>query len=300
MNLLTKFSLIFSVAYGLGLCAVGFFFHKLLQQNARDEVREQAKIMMNTALAVRKYTAQNIQPIFEKYSAGQDLFHPERVPAFSATEVLKNMREMSPEYSAFFYKEATLNPTSPRDQARGWEEDIVNGFRINPELKEVYGERYDPPTQTLFLAHPLVIPPGRDCLACHDTRDAAPPAMIKAYSLGGTVNGFGWKEGETVGAQIVSVPVSKPLEMANDAFRQFMVSFIIVGVVTLAILNALLYYAVVRPIRRLSENADTISKGQINVPELEIKGSDEVSVLAAAFNRMHRSLAAAIKMIEDS
>jgi HAMP domain-containing protein len=300
MNLLTKFSLIFSVVYGLGLCAVGFFFRDLLQKNAKEEVREQAKIMMNTALAVRKYTATNVQPIIEKSAGEQDAFHPERVPAFSATEVLKNLRDMSPEYSAFFYKEATLNPTNPRDQARGWEEDVVNGFRNNPEVKEVYGERHDPPTDSLFLAHPLVIPPGRNCLACHNTRDDAPPAMIKAYSLGGTVNGFGWKEGETVGAQIVSVPVSKPIEMANAAFRQFMFSFIIVGIVTLAILNALLYYAVVRPIRRLSENADTISKGQVNVPELQIKGRDEVSILGAAFNRMHRSLAAAIKMIEES
>jgi len=123
--------------------------------------------------------------------------------------------------------------------------------------------------------------------------------MIKAYSLDGTVNGFGWKEGETVGAQIVSVPISKPVEMANADFRQFMVSFIVVGVLTLAILNAVLYYAVVRPIRRLSANADTISKGQINVAELQVKGRDEVSVLAAAFNRMHRSLAAAMKMIEE-
>jgi HAMP domain-containing protein len=300
MNLLTKFSLIFSVTYGLGLCAVGFFFRNLLQRNAREEVREQANVMMDTALAVRKYTALHVQPIVEKLPPEQNVFHPERVPAFSATEVLKSLREMSPEYSAFFYKEATLNPTNPRDQARGWEEDIVNGFRSNPGLKEVYGERRDPPINSLFLAHPLVVPPGRNCLACHDTRDAAPPAMIKAYSLAGTVNGFGWKEGETIGAQIVSVPLSKPIEMANEDFREFMVSFVAVGIVTLGILNIVLYYAVVRPIRRLAENADTISKGQVNVPELQIKGSDEVSILGAAFNRMHRSLAAAIKMIEGS
>jgi HAMP domain-containing protein len=300
MNLLTKFSLIFSITYGLGLCAVGLFFHKLLQHNARVEVREQANMMMNTALSVRKYTAVNVQPIIEKLVGEQDVFHPERVPAFSATEVLKNLRDANPEYSAFFYKEATLNPTNPRDQARGWEEDVVNGFRNQPDLKEVFGERHDPPNDSLYLAHPLVIPAGRNCLACHSTRDAAPPAMIKEYSLAGTVNGFGWKEGETVGAQIVSVPLSKPIEMANTTFREFMVSFVAVGIATLAILNALLYYTVVRPIRRLAENADTISKGQVNVPELQIKGRDEVSVMAGAFNRMHRSLAAAIKMIEDS
>jgi HAMP domain-containing protein len=89
------------------------------------------------------------------------------------------------------------------------------------------------------------------------------------------------------------------VEMANAVFREFMESFVAVGVITLAILNAVLYFAVVRPIRLLSAKADTISKGQVNVPELEVKGRGEVSILAAAFNRMHRSLAAAIKMIDE-
>lgn len=298
MNLLTKFSLIFSLAYGLGLCAVAYFFHGLLHQNARAQVLDEAGLLMDAALSVRKYTAMNIQPIIKNGASG-DAFHPERVPAFSATEVLKNLREIGPDYADYIYKEATLNPTNPRDQARGWEEDVVNKFRNNPELKETFGERFDASSGSLFLAHPLVVTPGQNCLACHDTRDGAPPAMIKAYSLGGTVNGFGWKEGETVGAQIVSVPLSKPIEMADADFRQFMGSFIAVGVITLGILNAVLYFAVVRPIRQLAANADVISKGQIDIAELTVKGKDEVSILAAAFNRMHRSLAAAFKMLHD-
>jgi len=36
----------------------------------------------------------------------------------------------------------------------------------------------------------------------------------------------------------------------------------------------------------------------MDVPELPVKGRDEVSILAASFNRMHRSLAAAMKMLE--
>jgi hypothetical protein len=43
--------------------------------------------------------------------------------------------------------------------------------------------------------------------------------MIKVY---GTANGFGWKLNEVVGAQVVSVPMSVPLENAGQAFRTFM------------------------------------------------------------------------------
>jgi nitrate/nitrite-specific signal transduction histidine kinase len=56
---------------------------------------------------------------------------------------------------------------------------------------------------------------------------------------------------------------------------------------------------VVRPVRRFAMTADQISKGQMDVPELPVKGKDEISMLAAAFNRMHRSLAAAMRMLDE-
>jgi hypothetical protein len=52
------------------------------------------------------------------------------------------------------------------------------------------------------------------CLECHSTPDKAPPEMIKKY---GNANGFGWKLDEIIGAQVVSVPMKVPIEMANIA-----------------------------------------------------------------------------------
>src|SRR3984893_12891536 len=45
-------------------------------------------------------------------------FHPQSVPAFAATEIFGYLREKFPDY---FYKEATLKPTNPRDRATDWE-----------------------------------------------------------------------------------------------------------------------------------------------------------------------------------
>ncbi len=99
-------------------------------------------------------------------------------------------------------------------------------------------------------------------------------------------------------AQIVSVPVSVPVAMADRAFRQFVTSLIAVAAVTLVLLDLVLYLAVIRPVSRFAALADEISKGNMDVPELPVKGSDEISVLAAAFNRMQRSLATAMKLLE--
>ena len=56
---------------------------------------------------------------------------------------------------------------------------------------------------------------------------------------------------------------------------------------------------VIRPVTKLSKAADQISKGDLTVPELAVKGSDEISQLAQSFNRMYLSLVKAIRMLEQ-
>jgi hypothetical protein len=139
-------------------------------------------------------------------------FHAQSVPAFAATEIFGYLREKFPDY---FYKEATLNPTNPRDRATDWESDVVNQFRGKPTQTEFINTRESPTGTALFLARPIKVN-NVSCLQCHSTPDKAPPEMIKLY---GGDNGFGWQLNDVIGAQIVSVPVSVPVHSAEKAFR---------------------------------------------------------------------------------
>jgi len=139
-------------------------------------------------------------------------FHPQSVPAFAATEIFAYLREKFPDY---FYKEATLNPTNPRDRATDWETDVVNQFRGDSARAEFIGTRNSSTGTALFLSRPIKVN-NVSCLECHSTPDKAPAEMIKLY---GGDNGFGWKLDDVIGAQIVSVPVSVPVRMAENAFR---------------------------------------------------------------------------------
>lgn len=308
MRLLAKFSLLFAAVFGAGLGAAAYLFHGSLQKSAREQVLYHAQIMMETALAMRNYTTEQVGPVIRELMAGGSVktddpfgelcarrtaggpFRPQSVPAFAATEVFNYLRKNYPEY---FYKEAALNPTNPRNRVADWEEDIIKVFRNRPEVTILDGERMTPVGKSLFLARPMRA--SKSCLACHASPSEAPKNMVALY---GPANGFGWKENEIIAAQIVSVPVALPVQMANRAFRDILVSLAAVGLVTLAVLDLLLYFAVVRPVSRFAARADEISKGQLEVEELPVRGRDEISVLAASFNRMHRSLAAAIKMLE--
>ena len=289
MGLRLKFNLVLVLVFGLGLGVAGVLSRRILETNARDEVVRNADLMMGAALAVRSYTNRQITPQLELQL--MRTFLPQSIPAYAATETFEALREQHPEYS---YKEAVLNPTNPRDKPVEWEADIISQFRSDPQRKDFSGSRETATGRALFLARPIrITDPG--CLRCHTTPDVAPASMVKLY---GTTNGFGWKQGETVGAQIVSVPMTVALDKANQAFRTFMVSLVLVFVVAFLALNLALSVLIIRPIIQMARAADQVSTGNLAVPEFALKGRGEIAILATSFNRLRRSLEKAIHLLE--
>lgn len=289
MGLRLKFNLVLLLVFALGLAVTGVVSRHLLQQNAREEVLRTAGVMMAAALAMREYTVSQVRP---RLRPMDEEFFPQSVPAYAATEILAKLHDKYPNYA---YKEAALNPTNPRDRAVGWESDIINDFRNNQGRTEFAGVRDTPSGPSLYLARPLQIT-DPNCLACHTTAATAPPSMVKLYGSG---NGFGWKHNEIIGAQIVSVPMSLPIEKANTVLLSFMASLTAVFALLFIILNLMLSVLIVRPIRTMSVAANRISVGELDIPELPESGKDEVALLAKAFNRMRRSLEKAISLIDE-
>src|SRR5487761_2651592 len=291
MKLLAKFTLVFVIVFGAGLALAGWASRDFLRQNAEEQVQQQARLMMQNMLSARTYTTKQIKPLLLAVQSRDRSFLPQTVPAYAATESFLYLRAASPDYA---YKEATLNPTNLRDRAVDWEADLVNAFRNDPNLKTYNGEREAATGPALYFAQPLRA--GAACLHCHSTPDVAPPAMIARY---GSANGFGWKENEVIGAQVVSLPLSVPLAIARNEFRTVLIYLGIIFLASLAVLNLALYFTIAKPAARLSDMANRISLGDLEVPELPVKGGDEIADLAEAFNRMRRSLVTAMKMIGD-
>jgi protein-histidine pros-kinase len=240
MGLRLKFNLVLLFVFILGLGVSGYVSYDLLHKTARDEVLRNAGVMMEAALSMRQYTVSQVR---DKLAQKEDEFLPQSVPAFAATEIMNQLRKKYPDYA---YKEAALNPTNPRDRAVEWEADIVTAFRNDPERGEISGTRITPTGMSLFLARPFQIKDPA-CLSCHTTAEMAPASMVRLY---GTNNGFGWKLNEVIGAQVVSVPMSLPIQNANRAFYTFMASLTGVFVVLFVILNFMLSFMIVRPISR--------------------------------------------------
>jgi HAMP domain-containing protein len=288
MRLLTKFNLILVLLLGVCGLIIAEVAYNFLINNARREVLEEAQLMMANAKSVRDYTADEVAPLLEQGSKS-NTFSPETVPAFSALATFQHLHDEYPDYE---YHEATLNPTNPAHHALDWEADVINYLRDHRDKHAYSGERMSVKGRTLYLASPIAA--QESCMQCHSVPSAAPAAMIAKY---GSKHGFGWKQGSVVAAQIVSVPMSLPIQIANQAFHRLLFYLIIAILATMIALDIGVYYIVIRPLQLVSDTADRVSKGEKDVPQLAVSGRDEIAKVTASFNRMRVSLEKALKLL---
>jgi protein-histidine pros-kinase len=260
-----------------------------LQRQANAEVLREASLISASANATRSYTDHEITPLLEHTQQNTENFLPQTIPFFAATTTFEQLRRQYPDYT---YREAALNPTNLRDRATDWEADIINYFRNDPNQQQLVRTRESATGTLLYLAHPIRMEQG--CVECHSQPAVAPAGLIRRY---GSTNGFGWNNGEVVGAQIIAVPTSVPEDMARHAFSGLILNLGLVFLLAVAIVDTGLYLIVVRPLRRISATADRISQGELDLEQLPVHGKDEVAHVTRSFNRMHTSLRKAMDLL---
>jgi len=288
MNLTTKVNLILAATFLLALSLVGVNSYLLTEDNALQQVTDQAELIMQQALAVRSYTANEIRPLANQNNEGQ--FHPQTVPAYAATQTANLLRESRPNYG---YKEAVFNPTNPRDKATPAEEQIINQFIADPDLIKLVGSQEIDGVKTLYISYPIRIFNPK-CLACHSTPQQAPVAMRAIY---GDTGGYGWKLNEVVGTQMVMVPYTLPAELARKTFFSFLISLAAIFLLLFLVINITIRKLVLRPVSRLTRMADEISKGNLKSAEIKVSGKDELAEMTVAFNRMRRSVIKIVQLV---
>jgi HAMP domain-containing protein len=288
MNLLIRINLTLAAIFVAGGLATVLITRSALEETARTELISKANLMADSAMAMRTYTATEVSPLLDDRLNSE--FLPQSVPFYAAAQSFVHLRAQNPDYA---YKEATLNPTNPRDRATDWEADIIQKFRNDPKSLELVGQRDTPMGQSFYIARPIRV--EESCLVCHSTPDAAPRSVVAKY---GSTNGFGWQPNEVIGAQIVSVPAADAAQRARHVSGVLTTWLVVLFLFTLAAVDLVLYFLVVRPVRRVAAIADRLSLGEEAAPEFPTSGATEIVGLARSFNRMRTSLAKAMKLLE--
>ena len=289
-----KLNILLLLIFLVVIITSGSILSFILNKNAQRIVSDQALLLIETMGSVRDYTSTKIYPELAYRLETDEQFVRPTIPAYSAREIFENLRSRS-QYNDFFYKEATLNPTNPRDKADRFETTIVERFREQPELPQLTGFRRDIASGDLFyIARPLAVTKDT-CLRCHSTPDLAPPSQIATY---GNENGFGWQMNEIVGSQIISVPADRVFQAA---WRLKIIAISITGVfllLAIILINIFLKLTITDPLTKMASLSKKISTGDMSI-NFEQKGKDEIGILATSLNRLKVSLQMAMEMLEE-
>ena len=271
------FTKMLTIIFFVGILTSGIILSAAMRQKAEGEMVQQAEILIQTMNAVRNYTSGQVKPHLADKLAEASEFIPETVPAYSAREVFEEFRTAGG-YDDLLYKEATLNPTNPDDQADDFETQLVNNFRNDDELEIQKGYRKLDGKKLLFVSRPLKVT-QESCLQCHGKPADAPRSMQEIY---GTENGFGWQLGEIVAAQTIYLPSNQVFAGGNRYLLWVVAIFSSVFAIVIGIINRLLKTSVIHPLGQLNKLIRDISLGQrVTLPN----GTDGTTSLSSLTSR---------------
>jgi hypothetical protein len=261
-------------------------FYSVLHNRALARTAVEAGRLLTTAMAIRSYTEDHVRPDLQKLPL--DKFYEAIVPAFAAQAVYRRVQASYPGYT---YREPTLNPTNLNNRPMPIEVELINRFRADPNLKELQGVREDKDGTVYYLARPIKA--QESCMVCHDTPERAPRAMVAKYGA----NGFGWRLGETVGIQSLTVPAAEELKETGEIAMILGAGLLVLFIAVYFALTSLLDSLVVRPLHALADAADqasTTSDAKVALPQ---SGAEEIRSIATAIERLRTSLAKAMQRL---
>ncbi len=292
MKLGTKFTLLLSVVFVVGVLASGLVLWQVLQQQAQEQVTMRGEMLLQAMNSVRGYTSHNVRPLLEDELYTSPEFISETVPAFSARTVFENFRQ-DDHYSRFLYKEASANPTNLLDLADTFETELLQKLEQNPDAPQIAGFRRLDSEDVYYIAQPMVLT-DESCLACHGEAAAAPENMLAKY---GAENGFGWQINDVIAAQIIYVPAAEVFNTAMRSFLLVMSIFVLTFMLIIVLINYLLRRYVIEPVGTMGVLAGKISTDDVSDADIEgdditaITGrADELGEMARLFQKMAREV----------
>ncbi|KPF47398.1 DUF3365 domain-containing protein [Rhizobium sp. AAP43] len=290
MRIEFRLGLILAVCFVFGLLIAGYISYTLEFRQARSEVNEKSRVLLEMGLAMRNYTSSQLAPIVRKL--GYEEFHPQMVPSYGAQTTLALLRKEFPDYR---YREASLNPTNIADRANDWEVTLLQDFQRDAGLAELSGEAGEGAERRYFLARPLRMP-SEACLQCHSTPQVAPASMVAKYGN----NGFGWRMGDVIGMQLVEVPVAAPNAQAARSLAVTIGALTCVFVLSLAVFLLLLRRYVTHPLETITRQTIETSLGshwQTAEPRVRMNG--QFYDLEQSISRLRISLNEALRLFPD-
>jgi HAMP domain-containing protein len=303
MSISTRFALVFL----LSLAMVGGAFYLILDRIYLTELKSQAETVADNVDAFGTWVAQYGR-VWVKDDAGSYLGHlpllqvedgatgtpsaPKTIHFYSKNPALAQ-REFSEVVarsgSPAKFRMTSHNVMNPANAPDGFERVALARIRQRG-LKEYFELTDDGFRYARTLYHKA------SCIGCHGNAEAAPNDVKVRY---GTTNGFGFQTGDVAGIISVRLPARS---FWNEALS--IVGGGALAIVIAAFLIAMLFvrYAIVRPVKRLTDASHEISVGHpanLGVGRIARNSRNEIHQLALAIDRLRRSVNIAMRKLGE-
>ncbi len=273
--ILLVFSLVFSV-----------FLYSQLKNRVLENANEKTLIILTQIKAVGDYVKSTLRPkMFEilPEDAGEEFI----VEAMSATHVTHKVMELfNNDLKDYVYKRVSDNPINSVNKADSFHSEMIAYFQKNKDQKLWDGVVKTKGQEFLIRMRPVVA--ERTCLGCHGDPVSAPKGLVERY---GITSDPGWKVGDVVGVDSISVPIAIPLaRIKGIALITFLFGFAAL-VFLFTSLEGAFWRLVNKPLRRLKTTFEGIVKGTVPLDKsIPITTYDEIGELTASFNQMAKYL----------
>lgn len=257
--------------------------HEVYQQS-----NTQLRMLVDIVKSIKGYVAADLRPYFMK----QQLFHTAGMSGIVAvSRVATNFKDMQQNYSI---RNVSDNPLNAKNSPQALEQDLLQGFRRNRDLREIRVEGMLDGQQMLVRSAPIVSKKG--CLRCHGDPSKVPDDVTAEY---GGSSGYGYKVGDVVGLEVVGVPIAGIDSVAMQRSLVAIALLTLLFALVFVAINMLVRRNLITPMLQITKTARAISKGRLDQP-LSLPRNDEIGDLARSVELLRRSFAQLMKRMRKS
>ncbi|MFP4258053.1 MAG: diguanylate cyclase [Desulfovermiculus sp.] len=294
----TRLAVYFALCFLLaGLAAIGVV-NMVMRQQALNEARDKARIILDHNLAIHTYFTHQLKPhVFPlaEQSKTVEYFDPVWMSStYAVREIYTYFQDLSPR--DYQYKECAVNARSPKNEADALEADFLRRLNQNPDLVQDTVIR-DIDGRPFFVLLRTGESMQKSCLHCHSEPEQAPQDLVEEY---GPARSFDREEGEVVSAISIRIPLQGAFAQVTRItwmLSAALVAILLILYILLTILNHRLLFA---PLRGMAAKARQIAeKKEYLGDEVDMPQGSEMREIAMAFNNMSKRLKEHMHGLED-
>ncbi len=121
--------------------------------------------------------------------------------------------------------------------------------------------------------------------------------MIDKY---GSSNGFNWRLGDTIGVQLITVPIAVQFRSTLQLIALLSGGLLAIFGIAYFVLVRAFDLSVVLPLRRLASAAEAASQGVSEGEPLPMDGVQEIAILSSSIERLRISVRLLLKQLSET